>query len=431
MSAKQKLVLVGNGMAGSKLLEELALNQQADQMLFDISVFGDEPQGSYNRIMLSPVLAGEMAPEEIKLLADDWYDQHNIKHYFGEAGDVLAINRATKTLICANGHEHHYDRLVIATGSKPFMLPLPGAELAGVMSFRDLYDVERMITASQNGQHAIVIGAGLLGLEAAVGLAERGMKVTVINQAGFILNRQLDFEAAAMLQQQLEAKGLSFELGADTKQINSEDGAKVSSVTLGDGKQLKADLVVMAIGVRPNIALAQDAGLHCERGIVVNDVMQTFDPSVYALGECVQHRGDTFGLVAPLYDQAKVLANQLCQHGVAQYRTLPSATKLKVTGVNVFSVGDFEGDDNCEYLFYRDPAQATYKKLVLRNERLIGAVLTGDTVDGPFYQGLVESQTNIHAIRSCLLFGQALCELQSPNINDKAANPAHEQEAAA
>ena len=410
MSAKLKLALIGNGMASAKLLEELILSCN-DR--YEISVFGDDPHGNYNRIMLSPVLAGEKSQNDIGLLTPAWYEQNSVTPYSGTAGTVTAINRRNKTIQCADGNSHQYDRLVISTGSRPFMLPIPGIDLEGVMSFRDLYDVEKMISASQTGKHAVVVGAGLLGLEAAMGLKERGMDVTVINRATYPLNRQLDEEAGLCLQTQLEAKGLKFELDADTHAIHGTE--HVTHVELADGKQLTADLVVMAIGIRPNIDLAKAAGIYCEQGIVVNDIMQSFDPSIYAIGECIQHRGDTFGLVAPLYDQAKVLANHLSEHGVAQYQTLPTATKLKVTGINVFSAGDFLGDESTEQLIYRDPGQGIYKKLVLRSERLIGAVMIGDTQDGAYYKDLIDSQDDVSSLRPYLMFGKALCEAQEPD----------------
>lgn len=400
-------------MAGTRLLEELT---QSCPDYYDISVFGDDPHGSYNRIMLSPVLAGEKTLEEITLLPFEWYQEHGVALFTGAGGKVEQINRHNKTIDCADGQRHSYDRLVLCTGSQPFMLPIEGIDLEGVVSFRDIADVETMIAASQQCKKAVVIGAGLLGLEAAMGLTERGMEVTVVNRANYPLNRQLDEEAGQCLQAQLEAKGLKFELDANTVALHSDDKSKgsVKRVELEDGRMLEADLVVMAIGIVPNIALAQSAELHCERGIVVSDVMQSFDPSIYALGECIQHRGETFGLVAPLYEQAKVLTNHLSEHGVAQYQSLPTATQLKVTGIQVFSVGQFLDDGSSEALIFRDARAGIYKKLVIKDGCLVGAVMIGDSQEASFYKELVESKRAIQAIRPYLMFGRALCESNAP-----------------
>ena len=298
------------------------------------------------------------------------------------------------------------------------MLPLNGVELDGVMSFRDIADVEKMIEASKTHKKAVVIGAGLLGLEAAMGLKGRGMDVTVINNSSTPLNRQLDAESGNMLLKELSDKGLKFKMNAITESFIGDD--RVEKVVFQDGTELEADLVVMAIGIRPNFSLAQEAGIHCNRGIIVSDTLQTFDPSVYALGECIEHRGDTFGLVAPLYDQAKVLANHLSEHGVAQFQTLPTATKLKVTGINLFSVGDFLETDECETLYYRDKSKNIYKKLVLNNNKLVGAVLYGDTQEGAFYNELLDNKVNLTHIRPFLMFGRALCEEHCPDLFDSA-----------
>ena len=412
---KQKLILIGNGMAGAKLLQELMLSCP-DQ--YDITVFGDEPYGNYNRIMLSPVLAGEKTIEDIITLDRDWYQSHKIDLKTGESNFVKHIDRVNKLVKTQGDESHSYDRLVIATGSKPFMLPINGVELDGVMSFRDIADVEKMIEASKTHKKAVVIGAGLLGLEAAMGLKGRGMDVTVINNSSTPLNRQLDAESGDMLLQELSDKGLKFKMNAITEAFIGED--RVEKVLFQDGSELEADLVVMAIGIRPNYTLAQEAGIHCNRGIVVSDTLQTYDPSIYALGECIEHRGDTFGLVAPLYDQAKVLANHLSEHGVAQFQTLPTATKLKVTGINLFSVGDFLETEECETLFYRDKSKNIYKKLVLNNNKLVGAVLYGDTQEGAFYNELLDNKVNLTHIRPFLMFGRALCEEHYPELFDSA-----------
>jgi nitrite reductase (NADH) large subunit len=407
---KAKLVLIGNGMAGAKLLEEL-MSSCPDK--YDITVFGNEPFGNYNRIMLSPLLAGEKTLEEIMILDRSWYEQQGIHLHVGEDKAITQIDRIHKTVTTKDGQHTPYDRLIIATGSKPFILPIEGKELDGVMSFRDISDVEKMIEASNQHKKAVVIGAGLLGLEAAMGLCGRGMDVTVVHSNVVPLNRQLDMEAGTLLQQELSMRGLNFKMNAQTQSIEGDDNGKVTKIHFKDGSFLETDIVIMAIGIRPNMQIAQDAGLHCEKGIVVNDTLQTYDPKIYALGECIQHRGGTFGLVAPLYDQARVLTNHLSEHGVAQYQTLPSATKLKVTGINLFSVGQIDEnkseDGECETLVYRDKQQGIYKKLVLKNNVLVGVVLYGETQEGAFYNELLDDKTSLKDIRPYLMFGRALC----------------------
>ena len=403
---KTKLVIIGNGMAGAKLLEELSLTNHH----YDITVFGNEPFGNYNRIMLSPLLAGEKTLEDIMIFDRAWYEKNDITLYAGRDKEIETIDRFHKRVISKDGDITLYDRLVIATGSTPFMLPIEGAGLQGVMSFRDIRDVENMISVASQHKKAVVIGAGLLGLEAAMGLCGRGMDVTVVHNNDIPLNRQLDQEAGELLKQALETRGLKFKMNARTEKIQGE--ARVEKIYFDDGTILETDLVIMAIGIRPNMVLAANSGLYCQKGIVVSDTLQTYDPSIYALGECIEHRGDTFGLVAPLYDQAKVLANHLAEHGVAQYQTLPSATKLKVTGINLFSVGNFSGTDSSENIFYRHKQQGIYKKIVIENNKIIGVVLYGDTQEGPYYHELLDSKTDIQTIRPYLLFGKALCQIK-------------------
>lgn len=405
-----KLVIIGNGMAGAKLLEEL----NSAEHHYDITVFGNEPYGNYNRIMLSPLLAGEKTLNDIMIFDRPWYEEHNIILHAGSEKAIIEIDRIHKQVITQDGETTPYDRLVIATGSNPFMLPIDGIDLKGVMSFRDIRDVENMINVASQHKKAVVIGAGLLGLEAAMGLCSRGMEVTVVHNNDIPLNRQLDQEAGELLKQALETRGLHFKMNAKTQSI--EGNKRVEKVCFMDGSKIEADLVVMAIGIRPNIQLAQDCGLYCQKGIVVSDTLQTYDPSIYALGECIEHRGDTFGLVAPLYDQAKVLANHLSGHGVAQFHTLPSATKLKVTGINLFSVGNFLGSPNSECIYYRHTQQGIYKKIVIENNKIIGVVLYGDTQEGPFYQELLEAKASIQFMRPYLMFGKALCQAQTEKV---------------
>ena len=415
---RDKLVLIGNGMAGAKLLEELMFSCPEK---YDITVFGNEPYGNYNRIMLSPLLSGEKTLDEIMVLERPWYQEHGITLHVGTDKAIVKLDRINKTVTTRDKQISHYDRLVIATGSMPFILPIEGAQLDGVMSFRDVSDVEKMLKAAKQYKKAVVIGAGLLGLEAAMGLSSRGMDVTVVHSNVVPLNRQLDREAGELLQQALQARGLRFKMNAQTQSIQDNGQGQVSGITFKDGSKLDTDIVIMAIGIRPNTQLAKDAGIHCEKGIVVSDTLQTYDPSLYALGECIQHRGGTFGLVAPLYDQARVLANHLSEHGVAQYQTLSSATKLKVTGIHLFSVGDIQGDEHCEYLIYRDKQQGIYKKLILKNNLLQGAVLYGETRDGAFYNELLDNKTPLHTIRPYLMFGRTLCENQDPTLFNASA----------
>lgn len=396
---KEKLVLIGNGMAGIRTIEEL-LALTPDK--YEITVFGAEPYGNYNRIMLSPVLSGEKTVEQIMLNDRSWYQEHGITLHAGKT--ITKIDRARRKVIADDGTEAEYDRLLLATGSMPFIIPIPGHDLDGVLGFRDIYDVDRMLQAAQNHKHAVVIGGGLLGLEAANGLLKQGMEVTVVHLLDTLMERQLDKPAADLLRGALEQRGLRFEMQAQTEAILGED--RVTGVRFRDGRELPADLVVMAVGIRPNIELAKRSGLHSERGIVVSDTMQTFDPRVYAVGECVQHRGNTFGLVAPLFEQAKVCANHLAGYGIARYVQNITSTKLKVTGIDLFSAGDYQGGEGCEEIVLQDPSQGVYKKLVVKDNQVRGAVLYGDTIDGAWYFQLMREGSDISALRDHILFGQ-------------------------
>lgn len=404
---KKKLVVIGNGMAGMRTVEEL-LSAAPDK--YDITVFGAEPYGNYNRIMLSSVLCGEKTVEDIVINDRQWYFDNGITLHAGDEKAVVRIDRGRKKVYAQDGTMAAYDRLLIATGSKAVIPDVVGNDLDGVISFRDIFDVNKMLAYSRSHKKAVVLGGGLLGLEAANGLAVRGMDVTVIHNNDVLLNRQMDKPAAKLLQAELEQRGLKFKMATTLKQITGDADGHVTAVGFEDGSELDCDLFIMAIGVRPNIALAQEAGLYCERGIVVNDTLQSYDPSIYAVGECIQHRGATFGLVAPLFEQAKVCANHLSAHGAAEYITLPTATKLKVTGINLFSVGNFLGDENCESIHFTDPASGIYKKLVIKANRLVGAVLYGDTADGSWYQELLEKEDNITGIRDRLVFGKVYCD---------------------
>ena len=398
--SKQQLVLIGNGMAGVRTLEELLkLAPEA----YQITVFGAEPHPNYNRILLSPVLAGEKRFEEIILNSRAWYAEHGITLHTGDA--VIDIDRARRIVKSASGLAVPYDRLVIATGSQPFIIPLPGADLDGVIGFRDINDVETMLAISQSHKKSVVIGGGLLGLEAANGLMKQGMEVTVVHLLDRLMEKQLDTTAAAMLKTSLEARGMKFLMATQTAAILGQD--RVSGIRFTNGTELACDLVVMAVGIRPEIALARRAGIHCERGIVVNDTLQSFDPIIYAVGECVQHRNHCYGLVAPLFEQAKVCANHLAGLGYGRYEGSVTSTKLKVTGIDLFSAGDFQGGEAVEEIVLHDPSGGVYKKLVIKEEKIVGAVLYGDTIDGAWYFQLMREGRNIADIRDQLLFGEA------------------------
>lgn len=396
---KEKLILIGNGMAGVRTLEEVI---KMSPEKYDITVFGAEPYTNYNRIMLSPVLAGEKEFEDIVLNTQEWYDEHKVKLVSGDP--IVKIDRVAQTVEASSGLVESYDRLLIATGSNPFIIPVPGHDKPGVIGFRDFEDVEKMLSASKNYKNAVVIGGGLLGLEAANGLMKNGMSVTVVHLLDSLMERQLDKPASAMLKASLEERGMSFMMEAQTAEILGED--HVTGVKFSDGSKIDADLVVMAVGIRPNFSLAQEAGIHCNRGIVVNDTMQTYDPRVYAVGECVEHRGICYGLVAPLFDQAKVAANHLAEMGIARYEGSVTSTKLKVTGIDLFSAGEFNEDEGDETLVLQDPAVGIYKKLVIKDNKIKGAVMYGDTLDGSWYFKLLREGTDISAFRNTILFGQ-------------------------
>ncbi len=396
---KENLVLIGNGMAGVRTLEELL---KFEPEKYNITVFGEEPYGNYNRIMLSPVLASEKTIDEIMLNDEQWYSDNNITLHKGIK--VTEINRARREVIGEDGTTAPYDRLIIATGSTPFMLPIPGADKYGVIGFRDIGDVDTMLEASEHYKKAVVIGGGLLGLEAANGLMKQGMDVTVVHLMDRLMERQLDEPAAKMLQKSLELRGMNFLMEHATEEILGDD--RITGLRFKDGSEIEADLLVMAVGIKPNFTLAGESGLHCERGLVVNDTMQTFDPRIYAVGECVQHRGITYGLVAPLFEQAKVAANHLAEHGIGRYEGTVTSSRLKVTGIELFSAGDFSGDEHTEEMVFQDIAGGSYKKLVVRDNRIIGAVLYGDTIDGTWYFQMMKDGADISDFRNTILFGQ-------------------------
>ena len=408
---KQRLVVIGNGMAGCRAVEEI-LSRDAGR--YEIVIFGAEPRVNYNRIMLSPVLAGEKTFDEIVINSQEWYDENGIRLVSGDP--VESIDRQACTVTSASGRVELYDRLLIATGSDPFIIPVPGHDLEGVVTFRDLDDVDRMVAAADGGGEAVVIGGGLLGLEAAHGLSLRGMKVTVIHLMPTLMERQLDEAAGYLLRQELEGRGQTILTSANTKEILGADG-EVIAVELDDGTRIRADIVVMAVGIRPSTALAAGADLECERGIVVDDNMVTSDPAILAVGECVQHRGLCYGLVAPLWDMCRALADHLTEQS-SGYQGSVTSTKLKVSGIDLFSAGDFSGGDEREDIVMRDAARGVYKRLVLKENRIIGAVLFGDTADGNWYFDILKKEEDISDIREGLIFGQAFASggvLADPN----------------
>jgi len=396
---KQKLVLIGNGMAGMRTIVEL-LKLSPDQ--YDITVFGSEPHGNYNRIMLSPVLAGDKNIDQIMMQNVEWYKEKGITLHTSKT--ITHIDRSAQIVSTEDGLTTPYDKLIIATGSNPVILPVEGKELEGVISFRDINDVDIMIETAKTHKKAIVIGGGLLGLEAANGLMIQGMEVSVVQRGHTLMNQQLDQAASDLMQIELEAKGMRFLVDHDTAEFIGND--RVEKVRFKDGSEVDADLVVMAVGIRPNIALAQESGIMCERGILVDDTLKTYSKNIYAVGECVQYRNETFGLVAPLYKQAKVCAAQLANDGGAKYQSSATATKLKVTGINLFSAGDFIADEESEELIYHDAARHIYKKLVIKDNKIIGIVLYGDTTDGNWYFSLLGKQKDISMMREDILFGQ-------------------------
>jgi nitrite reductase (NADH) large subunit len=396
---KKKLVIIGNGMAPGRALERL-FEMAPDA--YDITIFNAEPRVNYDRIMLSPVLSGEKKYEEIVIHGDGWYIKHGVMLYKGHK--ITKIDRDAKTVTSEHGETVPYDRLIIATGSSPVIIPVPGHKLAGVLSYRDLDDVHAMmLAAAKPGSRAVVIGGGLLGLEAAVGLKMQGMEVTVLHLMPHLMERQLDPAAGYLLQRAIEARDIKVHCKANTHEITGE--TRVTGVKLDDGTVYPADIVVMAVGIRPSAGLAKDAGLATNRGIVVTPDMRTSDPDIYALGECAEASGQVFGLIAPLYDMAGVVAQNLLG-GSAEFHPSATATKLKVTGCDLYSAGDFAEGEGREEIVLRDPTRGLYKRLVLKDNRILGAVLYGDVADGPWFFDMIKRGVDVSGMRETLIFGQ-------------------------
>jgi nitrite reductase (NADH) large subunit len=396
----EPLVIVGNGMAAARLVDELAKTALGRHA---IAVIGEEPRLAYNRVLLSSVLAGETGSHEIELRPADWWRQRGVTVRYGYR--VTEIDVGRRELKIAGEESMEYSKLVLATGSTPLRLNVPGADLAGVHTFRDSRDVDLLLTLAAARKRVVVVGGGLLGLEAAYGLAKAGAPVTLVHLMDRLMERQLDLPAAELLKTLVERKGIRILLNASTARIHGED--RVEAVELADGSRIEADAVIFAAGIRPNVTLAKEADLAVNRGIVVNDRLQTSSSDIFALGECAEHRGICYGLVEPAYEQARVLARHLAGRS-AEYQGSVVSTNLKVSGVSVFSAGDFIGGEGSESLVLSDRKRGTYKKLVIADGRLTGAVLIGDTVDALWYLELIRNREKVAAIRTDMMFGRSL-----------------------
>ncbi|WP_426447863.1 nitrite reductase large subunit NirB [Paenibacillus sp. S-38] len=396
---KKKLVLIGNGMAGVWAVEQL-LKLAPNQ--YEVTVFGSEPHPNYNRILLSSVLAGDAKIDDIVINDWNWYKENGITLHAGHT--VTKIDTERKSVSTATGITAEYDDLILATGSLPFMLPLPGADKEGVIAFRDINDCNTMIETAKNYKKAIVIGGGLLGLEAARGLLNLNMDVSVVHIFKDLMERQLDQTASQMLRKELEKQGMNFLLEKNTDSILGKK--RVTGVKFKDGSVVEADLVVMAVGIKPNVQLAKDSGLEVNRGIVVNDYLETSIPNVYSVGECAEHRGIAYGLVAPLYEQGNELAKRLAGVPSAGYQGSVVSTKLKVSGVDVFSAGQFTDADDTASVRVQDDFEGVYKKVVIKDGKVIGAVLFGDTSDGSRLFKMIREGEDVTGKEKQILLGE-------------------------
>jgi nitrite reductase (NADH) large subunit len=399
-TSRERLVVVGNGMAGMRTVEELL---KLDPARYDIAVFGAEPHPNYDRIMLSSVLAGEKQVDDIVINPRAWYDENGIVLHAGDA--VAAIDPKARTVTAASGLTVPYDRLLLATGSRPIVPPIPGLNLPGVCAFRDIADVDTMISAAETYKRAVVIGGGLLGLEAAWGLKRRGMEVAVVHLMPTLMERQLDEAAGKLLQRDLTERGIAFFTDGQTEEVTGTD--RVTGIKLADGREAPADLVVVAIGIRPDIALARAAGLEVNRGIVVGDNMATSDPDIFAVGECAEHRGAVVGLVAPIWDMAKVCAHHLAGGDELIYAAQATATRLKITGIDVYSAGQLAAGEDEDEVVLRDARRRAYRKLVMRDGKVVGTVLYGDVTDGAWYFDLIRRKTDVSDIADRMILGQS------------------------
>ncbi|MCA1509591.1 FAD-dependent oxidoreductase [Bradyrhizobium sp. NBAIM01] len=398
----EPLVIVGNGMAAARLVDELAKTALGR---YAVAVIGEEPRLAYNRVLLSSVLAGETGSHEIELRPAGWWRDRGVTVRYGYRVSEIDVGR--RELKIAGEESMEYSKLVLATGSTPLRLNVPGADLAGVHTFRDTRDVDLLLTLAAARKRVVVVGGGLLGLEAAYGLAKVGAPVTLLHLMDRLMERQLDAPAADLLKTLVERKGIRVMLNAATARIHGE--GQVQAVELADGSRIEADAVIFAAGIKPNVALAKEAGIAVNRGVVVNDVMQTSASDIFALGECAEHRGTCYGLVEPAYEQARVLARHLAGRPAA-YQGSVVSTNLKVSGVSVFSAGDFMGGEGSESLVLSDRRRGTYKKLVIADGRLTGAVLIGDTIDALWYLELIRNRDKVASIRTDMMFGRALAQ---------------------
>nr|WP_275969392.1 MULTISPECIES: FAD-dependent oxidoreductase [unclassified Bradyrhizobium] len=396
------MVIVGNGMAAARLVDELAKTALGR---YAVAVIGEEPRLAYNRVLLSSVLAGETGSHEIELRPAGWWRDRGVTVRYGYRVSEIDVGR--RELKIAGEESMEYSKLVLATGSTPLRLNVPGADLAGVHTFRDTRDVDLLLTLAAARKRVVVVGGGLLGLEAAYGLAKAGAPVTLLHLMDRLMERQLDAPAADLLKTLVERKGIRVMLNAATARIHGK--GHVQAVELADGSRIEADAVIFAAGIKPNVALAQEAGIAVNRGVVVNDVMQTSASDIFALGECAEHRGTCYGLVEPAYEQARVLARHLAGRPAA-YQGSVVSTNLKVSGVSVFSAGDFMGGEGSESLVLSDRRRGTYKKLVIADGRLTGAVLIGDTIDALWYLELIRNRDKVASIRTDMMFGRALAQ---------------------
>nr|WP_276573859.1 FAD-dependent oxidoreductase [Bradyrhizobium sp. IC3195] len=396
------MVIVGNGMAAARLVDELAKTALGR---YAVAVIGEEPRLAYNRVLLSSVLAGETGSHEIELRPAGWWRDRGVTVRYGYRVSEIDVGR--RELKIAGEESMEYSKLVLATGSTPLRLNVPGADLAGVHTFRDTRDVDLLLTLAAARKRVVVVGGGLLGLEAAYGLAKTGAPVTLLHLMDRLMERQLDAPAADLLKTLVERKGIRVMLNAATARIHGE--GQVQAVELADGSRIEADAVIFAAGIKPNVALAKEAGIAVNRGVVVNDVMQTSASDIFALGECAEHRGTCYGLVEPAYEQARVLARHLAGRPAA-YQGSVVSTNLKVSGVSVFSAGDFMGGEGSESLVLSDRRRGTYKKLVIADGRLTGAVLIGDTIDALWYLELIRNRDKVASIRTDMMFGRALAQ---------------------
>ncbi|HML11876.1 MAG TPA: FAD-dependent oxidoreductase [Xanthobacteraceae bacterium] len=405
---RAQLVVVGNGMAGMRAIEEL-IARAPDR--FDITVIGAEPHPNYNRILLSAVLAGEKTLDEIVVNPHGWYAEHGIRLIAGVR--ATAIDRDKRTVALADGTSLVYDKLLLATGSKPLVPPIPGLEFPNVRAFRDIADAQAMIAAARGGGRAVVIGGGLLGLEAAWGLKRRGMSVALVHLMPTLMERQLDVAAGELLRRDLESRGIAFFTNSQTEEIVGDGRAE--EVLLADGRRIPADFVVLAIGVRPNVDLARGINLDVNRGILVGDDMATSDPHIYAVGECIEHNGQVFGLLAPIWDQAKVCGARLAGDTDAVYVPPPVFTSLKITGVDLFSAGRLAAAGVAdEEITLHDEKRGLYKKVILREDRVVGSVLYGSVGDGPWYVELMRARADVSLIRDQIVFGRAFAQRVVP-----------------